>query len=243
MVCQDGCRKRYLDEVARSVPRITEEDACRELWNARRSGQLSELPTSTEYRPPKKLRHYDFVLEWAYRHVIDRLVREGHSSKHTTLERILCTPSWRDQFDELVGRLMKNAQAQFAIHDYRMVAMSIRKRTGGKPATPSLFDQPIPVSQAENKLPECPGVYLIESERERVFTGWTDNLRDQFAYMKEAGAGSLMPPWLLDGRAVAKTIAFHTFDSGTRDEHLHSHWRGNLRKSLPLLNLFDDEAA
>ncbi len=34
-------------------------------------------------------------------------------------------------------------------------------------------------------------------------------------YMKEAGAGSLMPPWLLDGRAVARTIAFHTFDAET----------------------------
>jgi len=71
-----------------------------------------------------------------------------------------------------------------------------------------------------------------------------DPLRDQFAYMKEAGAGSLMPPWLLDGRAVAKTIAFHTFNSDIPEEQLHSRWRGNLRKSLPLLNLFDfDEAA
>jgi hypothetical protein len=243
MVCSDTDRKRFFDEARRLVPGISEDDTNRELWNARRSGQLAGLPASTEYHPPDKLHHYAFVLEWAYRHVIDRLVKEGHPSKHTTLERILCTRSWRDQFDELVGKLMERAQAKFDAHHYRMVAMSIRKRTGGKQATPNLFDQPIPVAQAEGQLPARPGVYLIRSEKELVFTGWTANLRHQFAYMKEAGAGSLMPPWLLDGRAVARTIAFHAFDPGTPDEQLHSHWRGNLRKSLPLLNLFEDDAA
>lgn len=240
VVCSNPHRQRYLAEVGRMVPGITEEDANRELWNARRSGQLAHLPKSTAYSPDPKLRSYEFVVEWAYRHVIDQVREETGERKATTLERILCIPEWRQRFDDLIGELMKKAEVQFSDLDYRWTAMTLRKRAGEKGhATPSLFDQPIPASQAEARLPERPGVYLIRSSDDRVFTGWTDNLKYQAFYLCETGGGSLVPSQLLTGRAPVKTIFYQEVETGTPDGVLHDLWRGIRRaERLPLLNLF-----
>jgi hypothetical protein len=248
VVCHDDKRKRFTAEVARQMPRVGEEDACLELWNARRSGQLTGLPPSTPYPLPKTLRQFDYRVEMASRYVIDQLVKKGYERKSTTPERILCTPALRKLFDDAVTKAMEDLPAdireQFAVHDYRMAAMSIRKRTGGKASDqPSLFDERIPLAQAGGKLPKCPGVYLLRSDTERLFTGWTGNLQEQFESMRAAGAGSLIPSWLLDGRAPAKSIAFHPFDTGTPDILLYEFWRANLRYKLPWLNLYEEDLA
>ena len=130
-------------------------------------------------------------VEWAYRHVIEQPAKTTPlAKKNITLERILCVPAWRQQFDDLVWKLMEKAQHQFPVLDYHRAAMTIRKRSGESRRTePSLFDDPIPVARADVKLPERPGVYLIRSDNDRIFTGWTDNLRYQVSYLREAGAG------------------------------------------------------
>ncbi|QEL14825.1 Eco57I restriction-modification methylase domain-containing protein [Limnoglobus roseus] len=240
VVCSNHHRQRYLAEVGRTVPGITEEDANRELWNARRSGQLAHLPKSTAYSPDPKLRRYEFVVEWAYRHIIEQVQEETGQRKASTLERILCIPEWRQRFDDLIGELMKKAEVQFSDLDYRWTAMTLRKRAGEKgEATPSLFDQAIAASQAEARLPARPGVYLIRSDDSRVFTGWADNLQYQAHYLLETGGGSLVPSRLLAGRSPVKTIFYQEVETGTLDSQLHDLWRGNRRAAtLPLLNLF-----
>ena len=240
VVCSPDANVRYLRQAETLVPSITEEVANRELWNARRDGQLAHLPKSKTYTPDPKLRRYEFVVEWAYRHVIDQVREETGEWKATTLERILCIPEWRQRFDDLIGELMKKAEAQFSVLDYRWTAMTLRKRAGEKgQAAPSLFDEPIPASQAEARLPERPGVYLIRSDDDRVFTGWTDNLKYQAHYLLETGGGSLVPSQLLAGRSPVKTIFYQEVETGTLDSQLHDLWRGNRRAaSLPLLNLF-----
>lgn len=245
MVCSDPHRQRYLNEVRRLVPGISEEDANRELWNARRSGQLSGLPDSTKYSPDPKLRRYEFAVEWAYRHVIDQVKEETGQRRATTLERILCIPEWRQRFDDLIGELMKKAEVQFSALDYRWTAMTLRKRAGEKgQATPSLFGTPVPISQA-TKLPDRQGVYLIRSADDaRVFTGWADSLQYQAHYLREIGDTPLVPSRLLAGRAPAATIFYQEVEAGTTDNVLHDLWRGSRRNGqLPLLNLFADPAA
>lgn len=239
VVCSPDANARYLRQADTLVPGITEEVANRELWNARRDGQLAHLPKSKTYTPDPKLRRYEFVVEWAYRHVIDQVREETGQRKATTLERILCIPEWRQRFDDLIGELMKKAEHQFSVLDYRWMAMTLRKRAGEKgQAMPSLFDNPIPATQAEARLPERPGVYLIRSSDDRVFTGWTDNLKYQAHYLCETGGGSLVPSQLLAGRAPVKTIFYHEMEDAT-DGKLHDLWRGNRRAGqLPLLNLF-----
>ncbi len=238
IVCSPADNARYFRQAETLVPGISEEIANRELWNARRDGQLAHLPKSKTYTPDPKLRRYEFVVEWAFRHVIDQVREETGQRKATTLERILCIPEWRQRFDDLIGELMKKAEVQFSVLDYRWTAMTLRKRAGEKgQATPSLFDNPIPASQAEARLPDKPGVYLIRSSDDRVFTGWADSLKYQAFYLCETGGGSLVPSQLLAGRAPVKTIFYHEVEDPT-DGKLHDLWRGNRRAGLPLLNLF-----
>jgi hypothetical protein len=118
--------------------------------------------------------------------------------------------------------------------------MTVWKQTAGKMAErPNLFDQPNPMFQVEVQLPERPGIYLIRSSDDRVFTGWTDNLKYQAHYLCETGGGSLVPPQLLAGRAPVKTIFYNEVEVGTPDGVLHDLWRGSRRAGqLPLLNLF-----
>jgi hypothetical protein len=186
------------------------------------------------------LRRYEFAVEWAYRHIIDQVREETGQRKATTLERILCIPEWRQRFDDLIGDLMKKAEMQFSDLDYRWTAITLRKRAGeAGQAAPSLFDNPIPATQAEARLPARPGVYLIRSSNARVFTGWTENLKDQAHYLLETGGGSLVPSQLLANRAPVKTIFYHEMEVGTIDGVLHDLWRGSRRAGdLPILNLF-----
>ncbi|VTR91556.1 Putative type II DNA modification enzyme OS=bacterium UASB14 GN=U14_03333 PE=4 SV=1 [Gemmata massiliana] len=240
VVCSPDANARYLRQAETLVPGVTEEIANRELWNARRDGQLAHLPKSKTYTPDSKIRRYEFVVEWAYRHIIDQVREETGQRKATTLERILCIPEWRQRFDDLIGELMKKAEYQFSVLDYRWTAMTLRKRAGEKgQAPPSLFDNPIPATQAEARLPERPGVYLIRSNDDKVFTGWADNLKYQAHYLCETGGGSLVPSVLLAGRSPVKTIFYQEVDVGTPDGVLYDLWRGNRRADrLPLLNLF-----
>jgi hypothetical protein len=66
VVCSPDANARYIRQAQTLVPNITEEDANRELWNARRDGRLAHLPKSRTYSPDPKLKPYEFVIEWAY---------------------------------------------------------------------------------------------------------------------------------------------------------------------------------
>jgi hypothetical protein len=219
---------------------LNTSDANLTLWNARRSGRLSHLKPSRRHSPPKKLDAYEFVCEWAYRFLIAELLQKGHQRRSTTLERILCYPEWRGQFDELVTRIKPG----FSPLDYRWVATRIRKRSRVQAALPaSLFDDVLPAAEAPKKLPDLPGVYLIRSAtEERLYTGWTPNLREQANRLVDTGHGEIIPGWLLTGHAPAQTLAFQPLPAGTPDAALQELWRGNLRQARPVLNLFEEVA-
>lgn len=241
IVCNPEYERRFHDRVEALAPRLDPANANMMLWNARRSGKLSHLPKSKFYSPPAELAAYEFVCEWAYRFLIAGLVNEGWDRRKTTLERILCNPPWRAEFDRLVTRIKPG----FSPLDYRWVAMRVRKRSGDqRVATPSLFDAIVPAKEAARKLPDSPGVYLICSTAdEQLYTGWAPNLREQATRLVATGNGEIIPDWLLDGKPPAETVAFQAVAVGTTESDLHSIWRANLYRGRPLLNLFEEEAA
>jgi hypothetical protein len=240
VVCAPDYERRYHDRLKELGLRLTPADANLMLWNARRSRRLTHLPASRPYSPAKELASYEFVCEWAYRHLIASLRQAGHGYRSTTLERILCIPEWREQFDELVARIKPG----FSPLDYRWVAMRVRKRSGEKRvATPSLFDEMVPATEAARKLPDSPGAYLIRSAAgEQLYTGWAPNLREQANRLVDTGKGQIIPGWLLVGHAPAEAVAFQALPAGTTDADLHDLWRANLHKGRPLLNLFEEAA-
>jgi hypothetical protein len=242
VVCNPDSNRRFMARIRELNPRLSEEEANRMLWNARRSGRLSHLPKSKKYSPAKELLPFEFVCEWAYRHLIAELCRTGTVRKNTTLERILCIPDWRSRFDDLVTRIKPG----FCPLDYRWVAMSLRKRSGEKRRAeqPSLFNDILPLAEASTKLPDLPGVYLIRSAADdQLYTGWTPNLREQANRLIDTGNGTMIPTWLLPNEAAAATVAFQPLEPGTKDIDLHDLWRANLYRRKPLLNLFDELAA
>jgi hypothetical protein len=238
VVCNPDYERRFHDRVKELAPWLKPADANLMLWNARRSRKLIHLPPSRPYSPSKDLASYDFVCEWAYRHLIADLRQAGHGYRSTTLERILCIPEWREQFDELVTRIKPG----FSPLDYRWVATRVRKRSGKQgQAVPSLFDEVLPVAEAPSKLPDSPGVYLIRSAaNEQLYTGWTPNLREQANRLVDTGQGAIIPGWLLTGHAPAETVAFQPLPAGTKDSVLHDLWRANLYKGRPVLNLLEE---
>jgi hypothetical protein len=243
VVCDPDANRRFLDRVRQLAPNLSEGDANRMLWNARRSGKLSHLPKSRKYSPDRNLLPFEFVCEWAYRHLIADLCRTtGADRKHTTLERILCIPDWRAKFDELVTRIRPG----FDPLDYRWVSMTVRKRSGEKQRAKaaSLFDETLPVAEAPRKLPDLPGVYLIRSAADdQLYTGWTPNLREQANRLIDTGQGRVIPDWLLPGTAPAATVSFQPLEPGAKEAELHDLWRSNLHRRKPLLNLFDELVA
>jgi hypothetical protein len=236
VVCDPATNARYIRRVQELMPRISEYDANWDLYRIRKQGGLAHLKDSKTSHGNARLKPYEFAVEWALRYQMDK--------HNTSFERILCDPELRTQFDDSVRKL-KTGDTVFDVFDFRWAAITIRKRFRNiPPVTPSLFDEHIPLSKADSVLPEQPGVYLIYSaSKERLYTGWTENLKFQFEYIRIAGEGTIIPNWLLADHAPAKTFAFHVFDAGTPDGPLHDQWRANLRGQRPLLNLFEDQAA
>jgi hypothetical protein len=237
VVCHPEVNRRFLNRVHELAPSLTDADANRILWNARRAGKLAHLPRSRRCSPDKHLVHFEFACEWAYRHLINDLVGEGHRRKNTTLDRIFCIPEWRGRFDTLVTKIKPG----FSLLDYRLVSMTVRKRSRKRHRVEaSLFNEYLPVQEALKNLPDLPGVYLIRSKTDKdLYTGWTENLREQADRHFEAGQGSMIPDWILPNESPAASIAFHCFEKEIKNSELHETWRANLVRRNPPLNLFE----
>lgn len=178
------------------------------------------------------LKPFEFAVEWAMKHQMNIT---GES-----FERILCDPDLRRAFDESVESLSipQPIITPFSEFDYRWLAITIRKRFRKKsPAQPSLFDEPISLTQAEARLPNESGVYLIcAADGTRLYTGWADNLHDQFGLLRDTSAGETIPRRFT--ASPAATIAFHAHQGDLIDA-----WRANVACQPPLLNLFEEIGA
>lgn len=239
VVCEPGLNAAF---VAAARDRGAVADAAvlnRMLLGARKTGVLSDHPTTAEYRMPKALVPYAFVAEWAARHLQrQELLRHDEPP---SLDDILCDPSLAAQFDELASRIKPGIKPL----DMRWAALGFRK-TARKAAAPgNVAVEPtdrVDAGPGIKQLPEKPGLYLIVAGQQVLYANYTRDLRDQLTRHAEVANGALAPEWLLPKQSRPDTVRWAWFQSLTPDAvaeariHLVTEHR-------PWLNLLETGAA
>jgi len=239
VVCEPGLNAAFI-AAARDRGAVGADAVLnRMLLGARKTGVLSDHPTTSEYRMPKTLMPYAFVAEWAARHLQrQELLRHDEPP---SLDDILCDPSLAVQFDELASRIKPGLKPL----DIRWAALGFRKTTRKAAAPGSVPVEPreqVDAGDGLKQLPEKPGLYLIVAGEQVLYANYTRDLRDQLTRHAEVANGALAPEWLLPKQSRPDTVRWAWFQSLTPDAvaeariHLVTEHR-------PWLNLLETGAA
>lgn len=186
----------------------------RTLLGARKTGVLSDHPTTAEYRMPKILAPYAFVAEWAARH-LQRQELQRHDVP-PSLDDILCDPSLAARFDELASRIKPGIKPL----DIRWAALGFRKTARKAAAQGSVaveLTDRVDAGSGIKQLPAKPGLYLIVAGQQVLYANYTRDLRDQLTRHAEVTNGALAPEWLLPKQSRPDTVRWAWFQSLTPD--------------------------
>jgi hypothetical protein len=148
---------------------ITVAEARHLLLNIRKSGKLGPV-VDKRYRGNHD--PYKYVAETAARITEDR--------HRTTVDRILCDPVMRSDFDDVAGQFRNAATAK----DIRLAAMSLRK---AKQLPPLLAQKLLPPSRIirlsvveiradGSRVPRAPGTYVFGTSSQCLYVGEADDL-------------------------------------------------------------------
>lgn len=127
-----------------------------------------------------------------------RIVTNRHSEKtgrRTSIDRMLCDPILRHEFDELAAAIAPGAAA----YEYRLAALSYRK--AGRQISSAYQRTHLPDRYSRVRLarldpmdiPNVPGIYRFLAGRFPVFIGSTQDLRMRMRNHLAIGDGQLVP--------------------------------------------------
>jgi site-specific DNA-methyltransferase (adenine-specific) len=159
--------------------------------SARKKGELSDLPR-TKRHTEREIDEFEYASELA--------VRFLEEQKGASLDRVICDPELAEEFDRYAARLAPG----FTPLQYRWAALGLRKAgrlTGGAEASIHMPDLKLLGKANSIKISTVPnsgGLYLLSSEKDRVFLGQTDSLRHRIERHMEVSASEGLPDWLWD---------------------------------------------
>ena len=169
----------------------TDYDINWSLMSARKKGELSDLPR-TKRHTEREIDEFEYASELA--------VRFLEEQKGASLDRVICDPELAEEFDRYAARLAPG----FTPLQYRWAALGLRKAgrlTGGAEASIHMPDLKLLGKANSIKISTVPnsgGLYLLSSEKDRVFLGQTDSLRHRIERHMEVSASEGLPDWLWD---------------------------------------------
>lgn len=175
--------------------------SCRELGLSESEYQLNHslfdlrkskkalLPPTTKPTKFGDYDRYEFASEIAFRHL--------QRNEGVTLDRVLCDPAFRTQFDEIARRLAP----KHSVLQLRWAALNLRKSHRLRPHIPKseMYDLVSvgPVTQVNlDDIPAFPGIYVFYEDTRPLFAGETEELRERFALHMESSEHRGLPMWL-----------------------------------------------
>jgi len=139
------------------------------LLNIRKSGKLG--PVSR--RGPR-------VNHDSYKHIAETAARITEDRYRTTVDRILCDPRMRSDFDAEAGKFSSNASAE----SIRLAALGLRKAKRLPPLVARRLLPPTSVitlgvseiREDGSRVPRVPGTYIFSSSKQCLYVGEADDL-------------------------------------------------------------------
>lgn len=173
LLCDDG-KLRVFDAMAQQRARaagvvLTTTEARHLLLNIRKSGKLGPV-VERRYRG-----NHD-----PYKHIAETAARICEDRHSTTVDRILCDPAMRKDFDDAAGQFRTDA----SVKDIRLAAMGLRKAKQLRPLVAQKLLRPTRVihrsvtaiQQDGSQVPRVPGTYVFSSSSQCLYVGEADDL-------------------------------------------------------------------
>lgn len=173
---------------------VPEFELNKELMNARKSRRhVGMNRESAQKLSSEIMERIGYASEIAARIVTGRRTQE--TGAKTSIDRMLCDPSLRREFDELVATLAPGAAA----YECRLAALSYRKAGRRVPASyqglglpPRYFRAPLAHLDPMD-VPSEQGIYRVVAGRFPVFVSATRDLRERMRNHLVIGNGQLVP--------------------------------------------------
>jgi hypothetical protein len=167
-----------------------------------------------------------------YAYAAEIAVRVLQRAEGVTLDRILCDPRFRDQFDSLAMRLAPN-QTPVKL---RCAALNLRKTHRLKPISQDVVNYELasagPLRNVNlMSIQSLPGAYAFYEQNRPIFAGETENLKRRIQ-MHLAGG---LPEFLETVDTDDMTLRFQVLPSAKKEARLQ--WLGGfINRERPLLN-------
>lgn len=170
VVCDPTFNKLFIDACRRSGSNIESESQLNmQLLNLRKQGALTSHPSTK--RKPKG--------DSSIQNAVGNAARFLERQFHTTLDRIMCDPAMRTEFDSFIAILLPGCP----ITEARFAALTLRKKRSLRPevvgrVVESVGGAMTPILGIDlTKIAEEPGAYLFFDRDNTLYAGKADNLR------------------------------------------------------------------
>lgn len=218
VVIDDRLNQRFIKCCRRSLPDTDEFDLNWGLLGLRKSSELGPVVTRTA-----RQRHDDYVhaAEFAARHLEDRY--------RLTVDRVLCTPQYREEFDRVALRLAPN----IAPYLLRKAALKLRK---GRQLRPELIKRVADwgkcvlrfdakeLQEDPARIPRQPGIYVFSDSTSYLYIGQASNLQTRVAKHLDHSDRKALARYLWEQGVEDLVVELHVFAS-TSNGRLAAHRR------------------
>lgn len=210
VVIHDDLNQRFIESCRRALPDTDEFELNWTLLNLRKSSRLGPV-----VKKVSRQSHDDYIhaAEFAARHLEDR-----HG---LTIDRVLCTPQFREEFDQVAHKLAPNVEAALL----RKAALKLRK---GRQLRPELIKRAADwgtrvlqfdakqLQEAPDTIPRQPGVYVFSDATGYLYIGEASSLRTRVAKHLDHSDRKALARYLWEQGVVGLIVELHVFDATSK---------------------------
>jgi predicted GIY-YIG superfamily endonuclease len=225
---------RFLEHCADLNPAMTSYDANWTLLNLRKSSSLGGITNRTQ-----RLDHSDYV------HASQIAARLMEDRFQLTVDRVLCDPESRRQFDEIAA----NIAPDVSVYRLRKAALGLRKARRLQPELIKRiadWGRQILDFTAEglvqdlDQVPRQPGIYIFRDSTGYLYVGEGGNLRLRVAKHLDHSDRKALAHYFWDYGISGIVVEIHAFrsDSDARKQAARRAYESDLiDKRLPRFNI------
>jgi site-specific DNA-methyltransferase (adenine-specific) len=185
-----------------------ESDLNVSLLNLRKGGYLKGI---------SKGKRTSFQEESDYRFASEIAARFLEQREGTTLDRIICDPTLRAEFDQIARQFAPG----YSELQYRWAAFNLRKGSRLRPevvshAAPSLEVFLFPIRGLDfGRIPATQGLYIVLDPRKALYVGETDNLRKRVEKHLDHSDNKGLARWLWEHGQGELRLEIHVLHPDT----------------------------
>jgi len=206
VLLRDDLNKAFIAFSRRRLPDAGEAELNWTLLNLRKAGQLEANVTR---RAPQ--RHEDHA------HAAEIAARLMYDKYRQSIDRVLCDPTLRLEFDRIALGVMPDASA----YQLRKAALSLRKARQLRPElvarvadwSKQVISLPAGEIRADpQRVPAAPGIYIFRDSGGYLYIGESKNLRGRITKHLDHSDRQSLARYLWQEGVAGVTVELHVFD-------------------------------